>query len=377
MAKLNKEQADLLHKIYYDQNFMFGRDKLYQYVRKNYPDADITRRALWEWLSAQEINQLHRPHQAARSLKSTLMKRPGQQLAIDLIDMQHFEKGGFNYILNTVDLFSRKVYAIALKNKEAETVLAGFKKIMRDVGSIGSVRSDNGSEFIAAPFKEYLDSEGIAQVLSKPALPQSNGGIERQNQTLKRLIHKAIEHNEAFDWPKQLNKLVDNLNATVIDKRGNHTPDEIQGGAAEVIEKVHDLDKKAKTQTLAVQAFKKGDRVRHFLPSERMKSRQWSPDIYTVAKVFKPRTGWGIYEYQLDAFKTKFKHEDLQLITDLQNEIDEPEKFVIAKLLRRIERNGRVYFEVKWKGYKEPTIEPRDSLIEDVPKMIKQFENKM
>ena len=34
------------------------------------------------------------------------------------------------------------------------------------------------------------------------------------------------------------------------------------------------------------------------------------------------------------------------------------------------------YYEVKWKGYSETTLEPREVLLKDVPKMVNQFEKK-
>jgi hypothetical protein len=66
--------------------------------------------------------------------------------------MQNFELKGMKYLLNAVDLFSRKLYSV-------------------------------------------------------PHNPQSNGGIERANQTLKRLIHKSIEMKDGFDWVANINKL--------------------------------------------------------------------------------------------------------------------------------------------------------------------------
>ena len=36
--------------------------------------------------------------------------------------------------------------------------------------------------------------------------------IERSNATIKELIQKSLELNEKFDWPKNLQKLIDNIN---------------------------------------------------------------------------------------------------------------------------------------------------------------------
>ena len=39
-------------------------------------------------------------------------------------------------------------------------------------------------------------------------------------------------------------------------------------------------------------------------------------------------------------------------------------------------KDNKEYYEVQWKGYRERTLEPRENLLEDVPKMVNQFEKK-
>jgi hypothetical protein len=46
----------------------------------------------------------------------------------------------------------------------------------------------------------------------------------------------------------------------------------------------------------------------------------------------------------------------------------------LQKLISNI--NTVAYYEVKWKGYNETTLEPREVLLKDVPKMVNQFEKK-
>ena len=54
----------------------------------------------------------------------------------------------------------------------------------------------------------------MKQVLSTVGNPQSNGGIERLNQTLKCLLQKQIQMNMNYDWVKNIPILVDNINKT-------------------------------------------------------------------------------------------------------------------------------------------------------------------
>ena len=141
---ITKLQTEYLHNLYYDKGFIFGRDKLYQYIRSN-DEMKISRRQIGDWLKKQEINQLHQPHSQPKSIKSTVLEQPHITLAIDLVDMQNLEVKGYKYLLNGVDLFSRKLYSEAIKNKEDKTVLTAFKKIVKKIPDLQSVRSDNGS----------------------------------------------------------------------------------------------------------------------------------------------------------------------------------------------------------------------------------------
>ena len=46
--------------------------------------------------------------------------------------------------------------------------------------------SDNGSQFIAKDFKEFIRISGMTHVRTSPYYPQSNGKIERWHGTLKK-----------------------------------------------------------------------------------------------------------------------------------------------------------------------------------------------
>ena len=52
------------------------------------------------------------------------------------------------------------------------------------------------------------------------------------------------------------------------------------------------------------------------------------------------------------------------------------EKFVISKLIKPVIQNNKVYHEVQWKNHIDATLEPREVLLKDIPKMLNQFEKK-
>jgi len=371
LQQLNKE-------FYKNLNF-FGRDKLYNLIRDKYgEDKSPSRRQVADWLKQQEINQIYTPSKGKpKDIKSS-MTTPNKILAMDLVNMEKFEVRGFKYLLNCIDMSSRFIYSVALKNKEENEVLRGFNKIYNK-SKIKAVRSDNGSEFINKKFKDFLEKNDIKQILGEAGKPQSNGMIERANATIKELIEKSIEINENFDWVKNLDKLINNINNSQHRITG-FTPNEIQkafkNNNKDVLEEAFNKEFKKKKPNISKEIFEVGDLVRIHTPSD--KTRQvWSDDVYEIEKVYKPKKAYSVYEYKLDAFPDKFKEEELlKIVGDPQNKLIKVDKFDISKLIKPVIQDDKIFYEVKWKGYRETTLEPRENLMKDVPKMLGQFERK-
>ena len=63
--------------------------------------------------------------------------------------------------------------------------------------------TDNGDEFIAVPFQDYLHSLGIEHHRITAGHPASNGRVERVNKTIKQLITKAC-NNFASQWEEKI-----------------------------------------------------------------------------------------------------------------------------------------------------------------------------
>jgi transposase InsO family protein len=306
------------------------------------------------------------------------MTTPNKILAMDLVNMEKFEVRGYKYLLNCIDMSSRFIYSVALKNKTENEVLNGFKK-KYNKSKIKAVRSDNGSEFINKKYKDYLEKNGIKQILSEASKPQSNGMIERANATIKELIENSIEMDENFDWIKNLDKLISNINNSQHRITG-FTPKEIQTAFKnddnDILEMAYEKEMKIKNPNTSKEVFEVGDLVRIHTPSD--KTRQvWSNEVYEIERVYKPKKAYSVYEYKLDAFKDRFKEEELLKIEgDPQNKIMRTIKFTVSKLIKPVIQNNKAYYEVQWKGYRDTTLEPRENLLKDVAKMVNQFEKK-
>lgn len=104
------------------------------------------------------------------------------------VDISYLNLGGTFYFLATVlDGASRYVahWEIGETMKEAEMELVIQRAREKFPGESPRIISDNGPQFIAREFKEFIRLTGMTHVRTSPYYPQSNGKIERWHGSLK------------------------------------------------------------------------------------------------------------------------------------------------------------------------------------------------
>jgi putative transposase len=105
------------------------------------------------------------------------------------VDVSYINLGGtFYYLCSVLDGYSRYVvhWDIQESMTEAEVELILERAKEKFPGAKPRVISDNGPQFIARDFKEFIRISGMTHVKTSPFYPQSNGKIERWHQSLKR-----------------------------------------------------------------------------------------------------------------------------------------------------------------------------------------------
>lgn len=111
--------------------------------------------------------------------------------------MRSMARGGFYYFITFTDDFSRFGYVYLLKHKSES--FERFKEFKAEVekqigGSIKTLRSDRGGEYLSLEFKNYLKECGIVSQLTPPGTPQWNGVSERRNRTLLDMVRSMMSH---------------------------------------------------------------------------------------------------------------------------------------------------------------------------------------
>lgn len=104
------------------------------------------------------------------------------------MDISHLNVcGTFYYLCSVLDGSSRYIVHWEIHEqmteREVEIVLQRARELFPDAHP--RIISDNGPQFIARDFKEFIRISGMTHVRTSPYYPQSNGKIERLHRTLK------------------------------------------------------------------------------------------------------------------------------------------------------------------------------------------------
>jgi transposase InsO family protein len=95
--------------------------------------------------------------------------------------------GTFYYLCSILDGFSRYVVHWEIRESmteaDVEIILQRARELFPDARP--RIISDNGPQFIARDFKEFIALCGMSHVRTSPYYPQSNGKLERYHRTIK------------------------------------------------------------------------------------------------------------------------------------------------------------------------------------------------
>ena len=142
------------------------------------------------------------------------VERPYELYAVDLMDLPK-SKRGFKAVLTGVDLYTKFAHVVPLRSKRSETVARALEmNILATVPRTPkAILSDNGPEFRGAPFNKLLSKYGIEHEFSVPYAPNTNGAVERFNQTLRSRLATVCD-GKTRHWDRHLYHIVAQYNRT-------------------------------------------------------------------------------------------------------------------------------------------------------------------
>ena len=100
-----------------------------------------------------------------------------------------------NWIL-VVNYFSKYVEVKKLKNICGSTVINNLESIFARFGIPAKVHADNGPPFNSLEFKRFCKDWNFELLTSSPKNPPSNGMVERNIQTAKKMFKELDENGK-------------------------------------------------------------------------------------------------------------------------------------------------------------------------------------
>ena len=128
-------------------------------------------------------------HRWAPSQKGTGFVQPDGPHRHWHLDISYLNLAGTFYFLITVlDGYSRYIvhWEIRENMKEFDTEVVVQRALEKYPGERPRIITDNGPQFIARDFKEFIRLMGLTHVRTSPYYPQSNGKLERWHGSIKR-----------------------------------------------------------------------------------------------------------------------------------------------------------------------------------------------
>ena len=140
----------------------------------------------------------------------TKTTRPHQMWATDA---SYFRVAGWGYyyLVTVMDDYSRFILGWKLqKDMSANSLIEVVQEAVDGTGMTSvpvedrtKLLSDNGAGYVSRAFRDYLNLVGIGHILAAPFHPQTNGKVERYQQSLKREVNQL-----PYELPSQLEQAI-------------------------------------------------------------------------------------------------------------------------------------------------------------------------
>lgn len=262
------------------------------------------------------------------------------------------DNAGFKYVLIVQDIFSRKIWARALKTKQAKEVKEHLHDIFTEMEPFNDNARfviDRGTEYLNNTVKELLRQFNIK--ITHPSDGHASH-VERANLSLQRILFQKMTEQGSRKWIGFLSKAVEIMNNRHhrIIKMSPNEADEIQSrdkvneAMAIYRQKAFNAEKK-KTKK---KRFNVNDLVR-IQRAKTIFNRGYQPtfsnEVFKISEVIDnlPITMYRITEWDGTAIEGNFYPEELTLVKG--------DIFKVEKIIKRGRHNGIRSAYVKWEGF--------------------------
>ena len=332
-----------------------GPQKLYKVLSKKYPGL-FGLGYIKKWLNNQDSYSIQR--QVRHRFKTPNVRVSGidEQFQADLADVSNLSKdnSGTNYLLFVIDVFSKYLWVLPLKDKTAKSVIEGMSIVFNE-RKPKKLQTDKGSEFVNRWFKKFMTENNVYFFTTQNVAKASV--VERSQRTLKGMMYRMMRQKRSYRYIDYLDQIVASYNASPHRSLHYLAPKQVSKineanvWASLYLKTTPKSKRKSKHVNKSFAKFKKGQLVRVSFqkrPFVKSYDDQFSTEVF---KIFSSKFIQGIPMYALqdlqgDKIKGHFYNSELLAIDK-----DADNLWFIEKVLKQRRRGGKLQYFVKWDGF--------------------------
>lgn len=335
-----REVGEILNDIYYDA----GNPASFGGIAKLSKASGVSQKKTKEWLMKQDTYSLHKPIRLNFPRRKVLSYGIGELMQCDLVDMSKFAKQNKNnrFLLTCIDVLSKKAFIIAIKKKNADSLVEAFKKLFRQTKTIINLQTDEGKEFYNRKVKSLFKQHGIHHYSSHSEHKASV--IERFNLTLRNKLHRIFTHRGSYKYIDVLDKVVKSYNESIHRSTGYAPNDVTPELESTIFKKLYSFQPVTKYTlelndqvriTKAKKTFRRG-----YLPN-------WSNEVFVIFKRYpsNPPT-FILKDLSGEIVKGRFYAHELQKVIK-----DATSYWRVERVLKTRGIGTNKEHFVKWKGF--------------------------
>ncbi|MES9902426.1 MAG: DDE-type integrase/transposase/recombinase [Sedimenticola sp.] len=355
------EDIDIIRRVYYslsEPGAYTGPSKIRLALKSK--GINIRLSKIKKWFESEDNYTLQREVKRRFHRTRVIVSGQFEQYDIDLADVSSISKenNGIRYLLMCIDVFSRYLSIVPLKDKTAKSVLVALEKVLEHGRRVKKVRTDGGSEFCNRWVKAYLKKLNIYHHVT---LNETKAGYaERVIKTIKNMMYRYFTKNRTYKYVNILEDLVKTYNSTPHTSLHNIAPKDVNASNEADLwsfmylkpkKIVVGVNKKRIKTYSANFKYDKDDMIRmsHLRNVfNRAYHEQWTTEIFKIRSRFLMQ---GIPMYKLVDFNDEivrgnFYESELQSVTKHLDTL-----WYIEKKIRKRKRKGKLEWLVKFEGW--------------------------
>lgn len=316
----------------------------------------ITSARIKKWLEGQYTYSVHKRAPVNFQRNPILAAGIDHQWEGDLMFFPEtpakFNKG-FDCALVIVDVVSRYAWVEPMKGKSGKSTVEAFEAILNRASprKPKKLHTDNGKEFLNAPFQVLLRSNEIDFFTTRS--DKKAAIAERFIQTIKGIINKYLRHNNTKRWIDVIQNAVDTYNSNEHSSIGMAPADVNAANENDVLARLY--GHLLKKDFLRVPKFEIGDFVRlsKIYSNVFRKSFRgnYTDEIFKISKILDtiPKNMYNITALDGEEIMGAVYEDELQKIPA---ESLDAQFWEIEKILKtKTNKSGSEEYFVKWKGF--------------------------